>query len=340
MTLDPHQVTDYNTNRAVDNMFNRLVEFVDGGTDLRPGLAERWVIEDGGLTYVFHLRRGVKFHDGEPFNAEAVEFSLLRQIDPNHPYHGTGEFAYAEYSFGMIDRVEVLDEYTVKITLNKQFAPFLSHLAMQSGAIVSPVAVKKHGRDFSHNPVGTGPFRFQRWEPGVEVVLERNPDYWAEAPVINRVIFRPVVEDQARVKALEAGELSFIVNIPPDDLDRLQKDDRFTVMKQAGMHVWHVILNCATEPFDDVRVRQAVNYAIDSRAIVDGLLRQTGVLAVSPLPPVVWGHTDQVRRYELNLDRARQLLAEALPTRMRCLPCSSCPGSATTATRTISCTPC
>ncbi|MBO8127368.1 MAG: ABC transporter substrate-binding protein [Firmicutes bacterium] len=292
-------------------MFNSLVEFAQGSTDLVPGLATSWEVSDDGLTYTFHLRKGVKFHDGTPFNAEAVKFSIERQIDPNHPYHDTGEFAYADFTFGMVKEVNVIDDYTVEIVLKEPFAPFLANMAMHSASIVSPTAVKKYGADFSKHPVGTGPFKFVKWTPGVEVIQESNPDYWDGEPEVKRVIYRPVLEDQARLAELEAGKLDFIVNIPPDDLDRVKKLKGIKVQEQPGMHVWYVVFNTQKEPFNDPRVRQAVNYAIDKKAIVDGILQGTGVLAENVLPPVVWGYNPNVKNYPYDPVKAKQLLAEA-----------------------------
>jgi len=310
-TLDVAQLSDYNSSRTAMGMYEGLVRFADGSTDIEPGLAESWEVSDDGLTYTFHLREGVTFHDGTPVNAEAVEFSFLRQIDPEHPYHDTGEFPYAEFTLGNIETIEVVDDMTVRITLGETFAPFLANLAMHAAAIVSPTAVMEHGRDFSENPVGAGPYRFVSWRRGVEVVLERNPDYWRGAPQVERLIFRPIIEDQARLAALEAGEIDLAVNLPPDDLPRLRDDARFTFAEQAGMHTWYVVFNVTKEPFDDARVRQAVAHAVDRDAIVQAILGGTGVLAKNFLPPVVWGYTEDVTEYPYDPERARELLAEA-----------------------------
>ncbi|BDG60670.1 ABC transporter substrate-binding protein [Caldinitratiruptor microaerophilus] len=309
--LDPAQISDYNSSRAADGMFDRLVRFKDGSTELEPGLAESWDISQDGLVYTFHLRKGVKFHDGTEFNADAVKFSIERQIDPNHPYHNTGEFAYADFTFGKVKEVRIKDPYTVEIELKEPYAPFLSNLAIHAASIVSPEAVKKYGKDFTKHPVGTGPFRFVRWTPGVEVVLEKNPEYWKGAPKIDQVIYRPVIEDQARLTEFEAGQLDFIVGIPPEDLARLKQNPQYEVQEQPGMHVWYVVLNATKPPFDNPKVRQAVNYAVNRKAIVEQLLRSTGVLATGPLPPVVWGYTKDVPQYPYDPEKAKQLLAEA-----------------------------
>ncbi|MEG6520532.1 ABC transporter substrate-binding protein [Desulfotomaculum sp. 1211_IL3151] len=310
-TLDPHQMQDYNSTRSGRSIFNSLVEFKDESTEVEPGLATSWDISPDGLEYVFHLREGVTFHDGTPFNAEAVKFSIDRQIDPNHPYHDTGIYSYADFTFGMVKSVDVVDEKTVKITLKEKFAPFLANLAMHSACIVSPEAVKQFGKDFSKNPVGTGPYKFISWNPGVEVILEKNTEYWGDKAKIDKVIFKPIIEDQARLTELEAGNVDFIVNILPDDLGRLKSDAKFTIIEQPGMHVWYTALNCTQKPFDNVKVRQAVNYAINKESIVKNILKDTGVIAESPLPPVVWGHTTEGKQYEHNPELAKQLLAEA-----------------------------
>jgi peptide/nickel transport system substrate-binding protein len=319
-TLDSQQISDYNSHRAAYGIYDMLLRFKDESTEVEPGLAESWDISTDGLEYTLHLRHGIKFHDGTDLNAEAVKFNIDRQIDVNHPYHDTGEFPYAEFTWGMVDNVSVVDEFTVKFTLKDRFAPFLNHLAMHPAAMASPAAIQKYGRDFSINPVGTGPFKFVSWTPGVEVVLEKNPNYWRGAPNIDKVIYRPIIEDQSRLTELEAGTVNFIVNIPPDDLARLKADPRYTTVEQPGMHTWWVAFNHTKPPFDDVRVRQAMNYAVNKQAIVDNILQGTGTLSINPLPPVVWSYTDQIQRYDYDPEKAKQLLAEAgYPDGFSCL---------------------
>ena len=207
--------------------------------------------------------------------------------------------------------MEVVDEGTVKVTLTEPFAPFLGNIAMHAAAIVSPAAIEEYGKDISINPVGTGPFKFVSWDPGVEVILEKNEDCWRGVPEVDRLIFRPIVEDQTRLTELESGSVDFIVGIPPDDLQRLKDDSDLLVVEQAGMHTWYLSLNCQQPPFNNKLVRQAANYAINKASIVDDILKGTGVLAKNILPPVIWGYTDDVRDYSYDPEKAKDLLKEA-----------------------------
>lgn len=311
VALDPAQLTDYNSSRACMEMFDCLIRFKDGSTDLEPGLATDWEISEDGLEYTFTLREGVSFHDGTTFDAEAVKFNVDRQIDPSHEYHDSGDFAYADFTLGMVEEVVVLDEYSVKFILDEPFAPFLGNIAMHAAAIVSPAAIMEHGKDVALNPVGTGPYKFVSWDPGVEVILEKNEDSWRGVPTVDRLIFRPIVEDQTRLTELEAGSVDFIVGVLPDDLEYLKNSTDLQVVEQPGMHTWYLSLNCQRAPFDNVLVRQAANYAINKESIVDNILKGTGVLAKNLLPPVVWGYTDDVHDYSYDPEKARALLEEA-----------------------------
>lgn len=310
-TLDAQQMSDYNSTRAGRNLFDALLHFKDESTEVEPALAQSWDISQDGKVYTFYLRKGVKFHDGTDFNADAVVFSYEREIDPNHPYHDTGEFPYADFTFGMVDKIEKVDDFTVRITLKDPFAPFLANMAMHSAAIVSPTAVKKYGKDFSKNPVGTGPFKFVSWTPGVEIVVEKNPDYWGGAPNVDKVIYRPIIDDQARMNELEAGSVDFIVNIPPDDLARLKANPKYTTVEQPGLHEWYIVFNCQKPPFDNVKVRQAAVTAVDRKSIVDNILKNTGTLAVNIVPPVLWSYTTDVPQFNYSVDNAKKMLADS-----------------------------
>src|SRR5215468_7769268 len=178
VNLDPPQVTDLNSLRVSRRIVETLVTFPDESTQIVPGLAESWTISKDGLWYTFKLRKGIVFHDGTPFNAEAVKFSIERQFNPEHPANKLGKYPFANYFFGNVKAVEVMDDSTVRFVLKEPRASFLAVLAAGAASIVSPTAVKKWGADYALNPVGTGPFRYVSWQRGQQVVLEKNPDYW------------------------------------------------------------------------------------------------------------------------------------------------------------------
>ena len=178
VNLDPPQVTDLNSLRVARRIVETLVTFPEESTQIVPGLAESWTISKDGLTYTFKLRKGVKFHDGTPFNAEAVKFSIERQFNPEHPANKLGKYPFANYFFGNVKAVEAMDDATVRFVLKEPRASFLAVLTAGAASIVSPTAVRKWGADYPLNPVGTGPFRYVSWQRGQQVVLEKNPDYW------------------------------------------------------------------------------------------------------------------------------------------------------------------
>ena len=310
-SLDPAAVTAVNDFRILVNLYDGLVRFQDGSLEVEPALAESWEISQDGTVYTFSLREGVTFHDGSPLDAEAVTFHFERMLDEEHPYHDTGPFPLS-FFFSAIDTVEALDPQTVRFTLNEPYAPFLSNLAYPTGLIVSPAAVAEHGADYGRNPSGTGAFRFERWDANTAVVLTRNEDYWDGAPPLEAVIFRPITDANTRVAEMLSGGIDVMVEVPPDALGRFFGSDDFAVYEQAGPHLWFLILNTREPPFDDVRVRQAVNYAIDKQALVENVLQGTAEVAAGPIPPAfAWAYNEELEPYPHDPERARELLAEA-----------------------------
>jgi peptide/nickel transport system substrate-binding protein len=311
VNLDPPQVTDLNSNRVGRRIVETLVTFPDESTQVVPGLAESWTISKDGLQYTFKLRRGIAFHDGTPLNAEAVKFSIERQINPNHPAYKLGKYPFANYFFGNVKAVEVLSDERVAFLLNEPRASFLAVLTSGAASIVSPTAVMKWGPDYPSHPVGTGPFRFASWDRGQRVVLEKNPGYWKYPVKVERVIYRPIVEDQARLTELLTGGLDLIVGVPADNVAPLEKNPKITLLKQVGAHVWYLGMNNQKKPFDDKRVRQALNYAVNKDAIVNDVLKGTGSPSKGPVLPGTWGADGALKAYPYDPDRAKKLLAEA-----------------------------
>lgn len=313
VSLDPALETDGESFKVCDNIYETLVTFDIGTTELRSGLAESWEASGDGLTWTFFLRRNVVFHDGTPFNADAVVFSLARQFVEDHPFHKV-EGAYQYWnSMSMSDIVKdvrKVDDFAVAIELMRPNAPFLSNLAMNFCAMVSPAAVEKWGADYARHPVGTGPFRFVNWIKDDRIVLERFAGYWGEPAKLDRLIFRSIPENSVRLIALTQGSIDGMDNLVPDFIPNIQADDRLQLLTQPGMNVGYLAMNMDKAPFQKVGVRRAINHAIDKRALVDHLYQGLAVPAVNPIPPTMWGYHEGIPGYEYDPAKARALLAD------------------------------
>jgi peptide/nickel transport system substrate-binding protein len=309
--LDPHTVTAVNDFRILVNIYDGLVRFRDGSLEVEPALAESWEISDDGTVYTFDLRQDVTFHDGTPFNAEAVKFNFDRMLNEDHPYYDTGPFPLA-FFFSSIQETRVVDEYTVQLRLNEPYAPLLSNLAYPTGLLVSPEAVREHGQDYGRNPVGTGPYQFVEWQSNTHVTVEKNGNYWDGEPGMDRIVFRPITDGNTRVNEMLSGGLDLMVEVPPDSVSTFENNDDFTVYEQAGPHVWFLILNLREGPFTDERVRRAANYAINKEALVENVLQGTATVADSPIPPAFdWAYNEELDPYPYDPERARELIEEA-----------------------------
>lgn len=308
--LDPAAVTAVNDFRILMNVYDGLVRYKDGTLEVEPALATSWDISEDGKEYIFKLREGVKFHDGSDFNAEAVKFNFDRMLKEDHPFHDTGPFPLA-FFFSAVQQVDVVDASTVKFTLNAPYAPFLSNLAYPTGLIVSPASVEQHGKEFGRNPSGTGPFKFAEWKSNERVVVERNPDYWDGEAGTQAVVFRPITDANTRTAEMLAGGIDLMVEVPPVALSQFRGDD-YTLVEQAGPHVWFLILNAKEGPFADKRVRQAANYAINKEAIVNDVLEGTAAVAAGPTPPAfAWAYNNSLQPYAYDPEKAKALLKEA-----------------------------
>lgn len=309
-SLDPAAVTAVNDFRILVNLYEGLVRYAPGTLEVAPGLADAWEISNDGTEYTFDLREGVMFHDGTPFNAEAVKFNFDRMLNEDHPYHQTGPFPLA-FFFSAIEETQIVDEYTVRFKLNGPYAPFLSNLAYPTGLMVSPTAVARYGEDFGRHPAGTGAFKFAEWRSNEAVVIEKNPVYWGDMAGTEAVVFRPITDANTRVAEMLAGGIDMMVEVPPTALGQFQGAD-FNVVEQAGPHLWFLILNTKEGPFADKRVRQAANYAINKGALVNDVLEGTAEIAAGPTPPAfAWAYDDSLSPYPYDPDKARALLAEA-----------------------------
>lgn len=311
VSMDPHVTTSLNDFRILVNIYEGLVRFRDGTLEPAPALARSWNIDDKGRTYTFRLRRGVRFHDGTPFNAEAVKFTFDRMLDEDHPYHHTGPFPLA-FFFDAIEDIRVVDDHTVVFRLSKPFAPLLSNLAYPSGFIVSPAAVRKYGRDFGRHPAGTGPFRFTDWVPRHRVLLERHDGYHGHPARLRHVVFRPLNDPMTRIAELMAGGVDMVTELAPDQVALMRDNPDYRVHEKTGPHLWYLILNTREGPFRDVRMRRAVNLAINREELVAHVLQHTAEMAAGPVPAAFARANDpRVVPYPYDPDRARRLMAQA-----------------------------
>ena len=309
-SLDPATVTAVNDFRILMNLYDGLVRYKDGTLEVEPALANSWTISDDGMTYTFELRSDVAFHDGTALDAEAVKFNFDRMLDENHPYHDTGPFPLS-FFFSAIENVEAVDADTVSFTLNAPYAPFLSNLAYPTGLIASPAAIQKSGAEFGRNPVGTGAFKFESWKANESVILLRNDNYWDGTAGTEAVVFRPITDGNTRVAEMLSGGIDMMVEVPPVSLSRFSGSE-FSIVEQAGPHVWFLILNAKEGPFSNKLVRQAANYAINKKAIVEDVLEGTAAIAAGPTPPAfAWAYNEELEPYPYDPDKAKALLNEA-----------------------------
>jgi peptide/nickel transport system substrate-binding protein len=310
-SLDPHVTTALNDFRILVNLYEGLVSYRPGTLEPGPGLAESWTISDDGLIYDFRLKPGVRFHDGTAFDAEAVRFNLQRMLDPEHPHHDTGPFPLS-FFFERVSRVEVLDRLRVRLVLREPFAPLLSNLAYPTGFMVSPAAVHRWGRAFGRHPTGTGPFAFVDWTSGRRVRLDRYAGYHGEQARLARLVFRPITDPMTRVAELMAGGVDLALELSPDNVAAFRERSGFKVLEATGPHLWFLILNTRDGPLADLRVRRALNLAIDKTTLVRDVLRDTAEVAAGPIPRAFrWAHEAGLMEPPHDPAAARRLLAAA-----------------------------
>ena len=299
--LDPALAIDADSIMVISNIFDGLAKYKLGTTEIEPALASSWETPDT-LTFIFHLREGVTFHDGTPFNADAVKFSFDRVY----------ELAGApSYLFDVINSTEVIDTYTVQVNMNYDFSALPSIMANPVASIVSPTAAEDHGDDFNENPVGTGPFKFEQWS-GDELIVTKNEDYFGGTPKLEKVVFVTILESSERKSAIELGEVDVVAlgRILPSDLAELENNPDIQVYKGPGVIVEYMGFNTLIPPLNDSRVREAISYAIDYDTIINDALAGIAERIGGPIPPGILGYKE-LPIVQRDLDRASQLLEEA-----------------------------
>ena len=302
LTMDAHYVMDSPTASIMEHMVESLLEFTPKG-EIVPKLVERWEVSPDATEFTLKLKKGIKFHDGQPFNAEAVKVNFDRRLDPKAA-------TKLYFLLAQVASVTVIDEHTVKIKTKVPFAPLLSNLTHPTNGIQSPVALKRSWNKPLIMPIGTGPFIFKEWVPGNRFVMVRNDNYWGTKPDLSEVTFRVIPDDASRMAALETGKVHVAVRISPFDIPRLKDNPNITILSTPSVRTIFLGLNALKEPLHDKRVRQALNYAVDKEAILKHVLGGVGRVSDAPISPGIFGYTP-IKTYEYNIQRAKALLAEA-----------------------------
>jgi peptide/nickel transport system substrate-binding protein len=340
--LDGALVSDGESLRVIDQIYETLVSLEPGGTELAPGLAESWEISPDGLTYTFTLRSGVTFHDGEPFNAAAVCTNFDRWYNfkgsfqnPSASYYWQtvfGGFATTEPDSGapedsLYESCEATDDTTAVINLTKPSSSVLGALSLSAFGIASPAALTEFGADEgtvdedgvfhptgsfgTEHPIGTGPFMFESWTRNDRLVIARYDDYWGDKAILDEVIFRPIPDNAARLQALQTGEIQGYDLVEPQDIPTIEGDSNLQILDRPAFNVGYVGINQAHKPLDNPLVRQAIAHGLDRQQVVDEFYSGRGVVATQFMPPEVVGYADDVTTYDFDPDRAKELLQEA-----------------------------
>lgn len=320
----------YHANSTADAsseaIYNRLIDFIPGTTDLRPALAERWDISEDGKTYTFHLRQGVKFHTTDwftptrTFNADDVVYSLTRQLDEKSPWYKTAAqgwyYAQAMNFKSLIESVNKIDDYTVEIKLTQPEAPFLADMAMGFTSILSKeyaTQLEATGalRDMDTKPVGTGPFVFKRYNKDQIIRYQANDEYFRGRPKIDQLIFSIATDASVRLQRLKAGECDVMLYPSPQDWAQIESNPNLNLIKGNALTTSYMPLNVLKPPLDNKLVRKALAIAVDRPNLVKVVTAGAAIPASNPYPESQWSYNNDLPKFELNVEEAKKLLAQA-----------------------------
>ncbi|WP_322062187.1 ABC transporter substrate-binding protein [Paraburkholderia sp. J63] len=326
--FDPAQYTtgtDFTANTFT--VYNRLVEFERGGTKVEPGLAQSWDVSPDGKTYTFHLRHGVKFQTTaffkptREFNADDVVFTFDRMLNPNNAFRKAYPVSFPYFTDMGLDKliakVEKVDPYTVKFTLNEPNAPFIQNMAMEFASILSAEyadQLMKAGKaaDINQYPVGTGPFIFKSYTKDATIRFDGNPDYWKPGAVkLSKLIFSITPDASVRVQKIKRDECQVMTYPRPADIAPLKADPNIAMPSQPGFNLGYLSYNVEHKPLDKVEVREALDMAINKKAIIDSVYQGAGQAATNPMPPTQWSYDKSLKANPYDPVKAKALLAKA-----------------------------
>ncbi|MCF8076201.1 MAG: ABC transporter substrate-binding protein [Desulfotignum sp.] len=311
VNLDLAQATDGESIKAGIQVLENLVIFGKDSMDVEPQLAESWSISEDGLTWTFKLRHGVTFHDGEPFNAQAVYDSFARIIDETHPLHGYGKWRYLSLSLKPVTAINVVDDYTIQLVTKKPFAPLLNNLALWLCPILSPKAMHEYKDQIGQHPVGTGPFKFVKWVKDDQIVFERNDDYWGDKAKVKQIVLKSIPEPSARLMALQSGAVDIADDLDPDSIKLVEKNSDLTMIKRPSVNVGYLALNTEKPYLKDPKVRIGLSHAIDKNTIIQAIFQGMAIPAKNPFAPSIWSYNDAIKPYDYDPVKAKKMLQDA-----------------------------
>lgn len=309
--LDPAIADEGESSKVNVQMYEGLLAYRKDSSQVEGCLAKSWDISEDGLEYTFYLQEDVKFHDGTDFDAEAVKFNVERQT-----VNKTQDMAYADFVYGVVDHVEVMDKYTVRFLLKEPCTPFLNNLAMAMAApMVSPSACEKYDNNLMEHPVGTGPYKFVRWDKNEAIVLERNEDYWGEKPKTKNVIFKTISDNSARVLALLNKEVDIIDGVDATAMDKI-KEGGCQIYFTPGMNTCYMAYNTTRLDKD---TRKAITQAVNVEELVENLFQGYAQVADSILPEVIEGYSNNVKQTSYHLEEAKKVLEDKKITQIHAI---------------------
>ena len=325
-TLDPALETSANSLAPAFHIYEGLTQFEPGTTTPIPALATGWEASEDGIEWTFTLQEGVTFHDGTPFNADAVMFNFERWWDTENPFNlGADQFIYWDYMFqgfkgdenSILAGIEKVDDMTVKLILSRPNASLLNTLTMENFRFASPTAVEEQGDIYGTAEglaVGTGPFKVEEWVKEDHLTLARNDDYWGELPTLDQIIYRVIPDTSAMFLALQAGDIDMqsMWAVSPDDIATAEGDPNLKVAFNPAFNVGYVGLNHGKEWLQNINARLAIAHAIDKQAIVDALYAGDAVPAKEFQPEALWGYNEDIVDYPYDPALAAEFLQTAL----------------------------
>lgn len=297
-SLDPLGKNDSSSSNLKQQIFDTLL--IADGDKIVGGVIETYEFKDE-LTLVMKLRQGVKFHNGDPLTVEDIIYSLERSA--------TSEFTSSKMAMVDLEKTKVVDESTIELALKSPFPMIPTELSLIYA--MPKKLMEEQGDKFSEKPIGTGPFVFEQWVRGDRVELSANKEYWGTVPAFEKLIWRAITESSSRTIEVESGGVDIAFNIVPNDVKRLEENPKVNLQRAANYATAYIAFNNKKAPYDDVKVRQAISYAVDKAALVSAVYSGVGKVGTGPLAATVWGYEPDVKQYGYDPEKAKALLKEA-----------------------------